>query len=141
MIQFSQGPDSSKGFSINMLPLVDIIFNLLIFFLITATISTKGINLDLPRAVSAKAVPAKSQSIVLNRRGEIFFNETRINLARLPRLLEGRINAPDYRPSEQIVVKAHKEVPFGLFISVMDLVRKTGFENLVIATDPKPVQL
>ena len=134
MIRFQQDLQPEKEIGVNMLPLVDIIFNLLIFFLITATISSKGINLDLPRSETAKAVPAKIQEIVLNEKGEIFFNEVRISLSRLEKILSGKAGSAAGNSAEKILLSADKKVPFGRFITVMDTVRKTGCDNLIIAT-------
>lgn len=137
MIRFKLQSDTQEIGGINMMPLIDIIFNLLIFFLITATISTKGINLDLPKADSSAAVPTKTREIVINEQGEIYFAEVRISLNRLETILMAERHKADQDRIETIVVKAHQEVPFGTFIAVMDTARKTGFYNLVIATDPK----
>jgi len=137
MIKFRHQPDEDESFSINMTPLIDIIFNLLIFFMIIAAISTKGISLDLPEAESSEKMPSKSWEIIINEHGQIVFNDTVITLPRLNKILSAeRVQAEEKRV-ETIILRANRNVPFGSFVAVMDAARKSGFHDLVIATEAK----
>jgi len=136
MIQFRSIPDSDEGHDINMMPLIDIIFNLLIFFVITAVISTRGVNLELPRTETAKQVSAKKWEIVIRKDGTIVFNEVTINLPRLKKIFSQETRHGANLKDKIVVLKADKNISFGLFVSVMDIARKSGFHDLVIATEP-----
>ncbi len=137
MVKFNQQVESGERYNINMMPLIDILFNLLIFFLITASISSRGINLELPEAISSEKIPAKSWEIVINAKEQLFLNDTRIDPNKFEKILTGERMRPQTKRVETIILKAHKSVPFGSFISIMDTARNTGFHNLIIATDKK----
>ncbi len=65
MVKFNYRKTGDDEVKINLMPLIDIIFNLLIFFMITAAITTKGISLDLPEASTSEKMPSKSWEIVI----------------------------------------------------------------------------
>lgn len=137
MIRFTQIQKNSREVNINLTPMIDIIFNLLIFFMITAAISTRGINLDLPESDTAERLPAKSWEIVINENEEIIFNGVTVSTERLRTILGAERNRPGMEKVETIVLKAHRRVPFEKFVGIMDMARENGFYNLVIATDVK----
>jgi len=120
--------------SINITPLIDVVFILLIFFLLTANTS-RGIVLDLPEASTGENIQIESWEIVITKDEEILFNGVVIKKGSLENIL----NAAKKQGQDQrlVVLKAHKEASVNSFISVMDSVRKTGFYNLVIATSIK----
>lgn len=137
MIRFTRQNKNHGEVNVNLMPLIDIIFNLLIFFLITAAISTRGINLDLPESDTAEKMPAKTWEIAIDENERIIFNGVMISSARLRTILGAEKNRPGEEQVETIVLKAHRRVPFENFIAVMDMARENGFYNLVIATDIK----
>ena len=71
MIKFNHKKETDDEVKVNLMPLIDIIFNLLIFFMITAAITTKGISIDLPEAKTSEKMPIKSWDIVINENQEI----------------------------------------------------------------------
>lgn len=134
MISFTNhAPVATVG--INVTPLVDIVFILLIFFLLTANTS-QGIVLDLPDAATGETIPAESWEITITENKALLFNGVEIKKERL----EGILAAAKRQDQTQrlIILKAHKDASVNSFVTVMDSVRKTGFYNLVIATDIKP---
>ena len=137
MIRFTRQNKNHGEVNVNLMPLIDIIFNLLIFFLITAAINTRGINLDLPESDTAEKMPAKTWEIAIDENERIIFNGVMISSARLRTILGAEKNRPGEEQVETIVLKAHRRVPFENFIAVMDMARENGFYNLVIATDIK----
>ncbi len=137
MIRFTQQNKNNGEVNVNLMPLIDIIFNLLIFFMITAAITTRGINLDLPKSDTAEKMPAKSWEIAIDEREGIIFNGVSISMERLRTILGAERSRSGEERVETIVLKAHRSVHFENFITVMDLARENGFYNLVIATDLK----
>ena len=123
--------NTSDTSSINVTPLIDVVFILLIFFLLTANTS-RGIVLDLPEASTGENIQIKSWEIVINKDESIIFNGVDIKNNSLESILSTAKKQDDSQ--RLVVLKAHKEASVNRFISVMDTVRKTGFYNLVIAT-------
>ncbi len=132
MVEFSYRGGEAEEPRIDLMPLIDVIFILLIFFMITAAITTKGINLDLPQAATSEKLPARSWEIVIDRDQRIIFNGTPITLERLAGIMEAE-------KVLDVVLQADDAVPFGIFVTVMDLARENGLMNLVIATEPRRV--
>jgi len=126
--------DTSDTNSINITPLIDVVFILLIFFLLTSNTS-RGIVLDLPAASTGETIAVQSWEVVITKDEDIFFNGVNIQKDKLEGIL---LTAKKQDNNQRIIVlKAHKEASVNSFISVMDIVRKTGFYNLVIATSTK----
>ncbi|NJB66475.1 biopolymer transport protein ExbD [Desulfobaculum xiamenense] len=118
----------------DLTPLLDVVFILLIFFVVSAVFTARGMNVDLPEAESSRPVSGRSLEIDLAADGGIRCAGESTTLRELGYTLrtmaEDRTNP---RPA-RILLRAAPDAHTGLFVSVMDLVRLNGFENLVIAT-------
>ena len=116
--------------SINVIPFIDIMLVLLVMVLTTATFIKQGvIPVDLPTAkASAKEDIKKETTIYVNSKGEIFIEKEKVNL----KLLEQKLSL---LPKDQIVVlRSDKESKFQDFVSVMDILKRLGHEQLYIVT-------
>lgn len=134
-MEFKSVSKNKKNPEINLTPMIDIIFNLLIFFLITAVVSQKGLSLKLPESSTAEKRPPKSLEISVNKEKEIIFNGAVVKKNEVKSLLEKQKN--EGSKDDNIILKADKDAPFGLFIFIMDTARDVGLKNLVIATETK----
>jgi biopolymer transport protein ExbD len=137
MIEFSQRKSKSVG-DVNLTPMIDIVFNLLIFFLIVAVISQKGLNLTLPKTSTAEKRPEKSLEIKVTSDKRILFDGKVVVESDLEDRLLAEKNKAEGEKADNILLKADVEAPFGIFVTVMDTARKVGLKNLVIATKLKP---
>lgn len=136
MIKFKNTRMPEDSPEINLTPLIDIIFNLLIFFLITAAITVKGINLNLPEAVSSEKLPSKSWEIIIDQEERITLNGTMIEEDRLKKIMKIEKNLPESEKVSSIIVKSDRNARFGTFVRIMDSARQCGFYDIIIATDP-----
>lgn len=137
MIKFSQQKPAGIG-DVNLTPMIDIIFNLLIFFLIVAVISQKGLNLALPETSTAEKRPPKSLEITVTKDRRILFDGAPVAEDVLESRLRTEKTKAEAERAKNIVLKADKDAPFGAFVLVMDTARKVGLKNLVIATKLDP---
>lgn len=134
MIDFSQQRRRAATGDVNLTPMIDIIFNLLIFFLIVAVVSQKGLNLSLPRSSTAEKRPKNSLEITVTQDERVLFDGAVVPPAEIEaRLRQARDGTQGERP-ENVILKADARAPFGMFVTVMDAARKVGLSNLVIAT-------
>ena len=116
---------------VDLTPMVDVVFLLLIFFMISTTfIETPGINIELPQA-GAPAVTREPEEIrvYLGRDGEIQLGDERLALAELRRRLQAGPSA-----GKTFVLLADRDARHGMVVQLMDLARKSGFGKLAIAT-------
>lgn len=118
---------------INVTPLIDIVFNLLIFFLITTTfVQNPGIEVELPKASTA---PATQQSdnvvIAITADGRIIHEGRAVSVDELRERLAAH---HQQRPQALVVVEADTTTPHGQVVAAMDAARQAGFAQLAIAT-------
>ena len=137
MVKFQQRANKKKKGEVNLTPMIDIIFNLLIFFLITAVISQRGLNIKLPSADSAEKRPPKSLEISITADKKIIFDGKEITEKQIFEKLKEEKNRPAEEKFDIVTLKSDENAPFGLFVTVMDSARKLGFDNLVIAAERK----
>lgn len=117
---------------IDMTPIIDVVFQLLIFFMLTSTfIKASAINVELPKAKTSDMQPVRQAVITVYKNGNITFNDTPVPIDSL-----GRLVKEEYLKNKELVVtiQSDKDVPYGLVIKVMDIVRLTGVKKLSLST-------
>jgi biopolymer transport protein ExbD len=115
---------------INVIPFIDIMLVLLVMVLTTATFIKQGIiPVDLPEAKAAqKEDNTKEVTIYVNAKGEMFFDKEKVNLAQLEQKLS------TISKKQTVVLRSDKESKFQDFVSVMDILKRLGHEQLYIVT-------
>lgn len=121
---------------INVTPFVDVMLVLLIVFMITAPLLTTGIDVSLPKtsAETLKFNQDEPLYLTLQADGRLYIQETEVPREELvPKLIAITNEGFDSR----ILLRSDEAASAGDFVSVMGEVRKAGFQNLAIVTDPK----
>ena len=120
---------------VDVTPLIDIIFQLVLFFMVSTTfIAAPGIQVDLPRS-SAQTILRDQQdvNIWMTQDGAIYVDESPVTWDGLNQVLNQAAQADT---STMVVIKADTAVNHGRVVTVMDLARSKGLSRLAIATDP-----
>jgi biopolymer transport protein ExbD len=119
---------------IDMTPLVDVIFQLVIFFMITSVFKVApGINVDLPTSSSAQTVKTNEMRIMAVSEDEIYVNKDRSSLKGLPLIIQK--NAEGKKPEElRAILEADKQSTYQLVVSILDVCRRTGISNVSLVT-------
>ena len=138
MISFKQ--HSPRPASPNLTSLLDVVFILLIFFVISAVVTVKGISMELPPAESSKPVSGKSMEIELHANGDLFCDTKPVTLHDLSHRLRIIAEKPFAMQPEHFLLKSAPQARVQQFISIVDVLRKHGFSNLVIVTNNKKAQ-
>jgi len=122
--------------TINMTPIVDIVFQLLIFFLLTATyVKNPNFDINLPEASSKLTSNVKEDlRIVILKDGRIKFNNEFVNPNQLKEIFQERYKTS---PSSVVLIQADTETKHGKVIEVMDMAKIAGFSRLGIAVEIK----
>ncbi|MEN8686067.1 MAG: biopolymer transporter ExbD [Desulfuromonadales bacterium] len=127
---------SSDEPRIDLTPMVDVVFLLLIFFMISTTfVESPGISIKLPEA-SSQSVEREPQElkIYLSRDGDVYYLDRKISINDYKKLLaEHRSNAD----TTTILLLADQESRHGKVVTLMDLARDAGFVKLAIATEQR----
>lgn len=116
----------------DMTPLIDVVFQLLIFFMLTASfIAQPGIKINLPKAVTSEAVgEVKNAMITITKDNLLYFNEKLIGEEELREKLSQTASA-----RKSVLIKADRGIPLGRVVGVWDLCRDSGITQINIATN------
>jgi biopolymer transport protein TolR len=118
---------------INVTPLVDVILVLLIIFMVTAPMMSRGIDVRLPRTASGSDATEDRLIVTVDRDGTVYVNDKPANI----QLLTERLKAEMQRTgSDFVFLKADQEVPYGRVMTVMDQIKKAGADKVGMVTRP-----
>ena len=118
---------------INVTPMVDVMLVLLVIFMVTAPLLTVGVPLDLPKATAAPITDPKPPIILsLNRRGEVFIGDERIEAGGLANRLTG-LAAED---SARIVyVRGDQTISYAQLMETLGVVNRAGFARVSLVAE------
>ncbi|MEJ5284006.1 MAG: biopolymer transporter ExbD [Brevinematales bacterium] len=117
---------------IDMTPIIDVVFQLLTFFMLTSTfIKASAINVDLPKAVTSDVQASRDAVITVYKSGNITINDKSTDIDNLGRILKEMYNANN---DLVVVIQSDKDVPYGIVIELMDIVRITGIKKMSLST-------
>jgi len=117
---------------INITPLVDMVFLLLIFFMLTSSfIVLPGIKINLPKAVTSQAIKEKNIIITINNENIIYLDKKPITPQELTNYLTQIIESKQEKP---LLIKADKNTQLGTVVTVWDICRDVGITQINIAT-------
>ena len=118
--------------NINITSLVDVLFILLIFVLVSTTfLEQPALDIELPKAKSAGLERIQEMIVSISREGQIYFNNQAVNKIQLADLITQRLQKDSQMP---VILKADENVSYGLVIEIMDVMRDTGVKKLVALT-------
>ncbi|PLX90298.1 MAG: biopolymer transporter ExbD [Desulfuromonas sp.] len=125
---------SKENPRVELTPMVDVVFLLLIFFMISTTfIETQGLTIKLPGASAAKlAEQPEELQVYLSKDGEIFLKDEEVSLSQLQVHLAGYGTKAR---KTMFLLLADREARHGGVVQLMDLAKKAGFKKLAIATE------
>ena len=118
---------------IEIAPLVDVVFLLLLFFMLTShLVQEPAVRIKLPESRTAEIKPETARTIWITKRSKSIFRTGRWILDRLVEALkQGRTGGEQ----EPLKIKSDREVPVGFLIKVIDAVRLAGISNFSILTE------
>jgi len=126
--------NKDRALSIEITPLIDIVFLLVIFFVVTSKIETNQyLTLDLPKTESfASTVSNNTQNIILLDSGKLIVNDQEFSMMEIDLLIAG-VNA-SFSKSEVVILSIESKAYHEWVIALMDALQQLGFQNLQIKT-------
>lgn len=121
---------------VNLTPLIDVVFLLLIFFMVSTTFKKDAeIQIDLPEA-SAKATDTKDKviEIIIDKNGNYYLDNKRLINQKLQTMKQVLNQQLGNNPGKALIIRADSKAPHGAVVMVMDAARQIGIVNLSIAT-------
>ncbi|MGC6471998.1 MAG: ExbD/TolR family protein [Parvibaculales bacterium] len=126
---------NSEENDIDITPMLDVVFIMLIFFIVTATfVKESGIDVSRPDAETASKQNRVGILVAINSNSEVWINRREVDLAAVRANIE-RLRAEN--PQGGAVIQADKDSETGVLIEVMDQIRLGGVSQISIAAEEK----
>jgi biopolymer transport protein ExbD len=128
---------SSRALSaLNLTPLIDVVFLLLVFFLVASRLSEEDRKLDvvLPSAGSAQPMTAEPREIIvsIDQSGKFFLDAKVVTEQELKGILEKAV--ADNPAQQSVIIRGDRRTPFQYVVTVMDLCNQAGVSNYSVTT-------
>ena len=126
--------ESEEGFEINLVPMIDVIFSILAFFIISTLFLSRsqGLSVDLPSAQTSEPKQTAEINITIDSNGDLFLDRQPIQLKQLQDALNEKIT-PD--SESLVIINADTKVEHGTVVKVMDRLRQVPGATMAIAAD------
>jgi len=125
-----------KKARIEIVPMIDTIFFLLVFFMIATLSMTRqqGLPVNLPRAATAEREIRENVTLTLTKEGRLYYNKKEVGLPQLGPQLKADLQE---NPKVLVIINADTDVLHGRVVEVMDEVKALGASRMAIATKLK----
>ena len=126
----SLSPTKVKRYGIDMTPLIDVVFLLLIFFMLTFALQGQGLSIILPQGSETDQKKTEKDIIVkINQNDILRLNNKQIAVTSLKEALREHLQN---RSNKLVIIDSAPKVKYGLFARVLDISREAGAENFSI---------
>src|SRR6185436_17793032 len=112
---------------INVTPLVDVVLVLLLVFMVTAPMMSRGIDVSLPAANQPQIEPQTRTEVTINAKEQIFVDSRPVNILLLEDQLRGMMEG---RTSKVVYLRADEGLRYGKVIEVVDRIKRAGVEQI-----------
>ncbi|ELS00492.1 biopolymer transport protein [Xenococcus sp. PCC 7305] len=126
--------EAEEQFEINLLPMIDIIFSILAFFIISTLFLTRsqGLPVDLPSAQTVEPKQSVQLNITIKSDGKMFLDRQPIELGKLKAVLVEKV---DPNSESVVIINADEKVEHGTVVKVMDRLRQVPGVKMAIAAE------
>ena len=111
-------------------PLIDCIFQLLIFFMLSSTFLTPAIQLTLPSATAGTSQNELEIIITLSKEGDVYLNNTKISLISLKSELQRMLTESNHK---SITIRGDQNMPYSAFLDALDIAKRSGAVHVNVA--------
>lgn len=132
--------EGDRPLSMNLVPMIDVIFSILAFFILSTLflVPSEGLDVNLPEASTSAEQTKNALTIGIDATGAIYFEQQVITLENLLTTIQGQVNDPTANSATPrqhlVVIQADQAVNHGRVVEVMDQLRQIEGIQLAIAT-------
>lgn len=129
-------PPRRRSLGIQLTPMVDVVFNVMTFFIIFTVFrgSEAAIGLRLPKAVTAEQHAATPLVVTVQEAGGFFVNGYRLDRSAFEAELARTLGR---KPEQTVIIKADRSVRYERLVEALDAVRENGGTRIALAVEPK----
>lgn len=118
---------------VTMAPLIDVVFLLLIFFMVTTVFpENRGLIVERPQSKHSQPLVLKKLIFLIDKKGQVFFKNRTVTVDDVERLVKEQFNAA---PDSAVLLQVDRRATTEILIKVMDACKLGGAERIGIATD------
>ncbi|MCQ2241100.1 biopolymer transporter ExbD [Treponema sp.] len=123
---------------VDLSPMLDVIFQLILFFLVSTTFSIlPAINVNLPESSTSQGVETSSITITVKEDGNLWFNDDKVSMKELEKLLKEFDTGDRPRNEFPVSIQADTNVTNGKIVALFDVIRFSGFSAVSLRTTGK----
>ncbi|MFW6309396.1 MAG: ExbD/TolR family protein [bacterium] len=129
-------PSHKKKTSINIIPMIDVIFFLLVFFMLFTSFRTNpyGMEMNLPEAVTSTEESKENTVINISEDGDFYLNDEEMSVSEIAATTR---NLFDKEESEAVIINADRDSRYNSIIQLMDSLREVGIYDIFLAAEKK----
>jgi biopolymer transport protein ExbD len=120
---------------LDLAPLIDVVFQLLIFFMLTSSFSNPALKLNLPQALPQDKKEPERIVVSVDREGKVFLGSKELSLSELKPSLQSKLAT---HSDKSVHLRGDEAMPYRLFVQVLDLSRQAGARQINIVHDSEP---
>jgi biopolymer transport protein ExbD len=122
--------------AIDLTPMLDIVFIMLIFFIVTTSfVKESGVDISRPNAQTAERQERGNILVAIRPNGEIWIDNRNVDIRAVRASIE-RLRAET--PEGEVIIQGDRQAQIGLLVRVMDQIRLAGVTNVAIAAEAAP---
>lgn len=133
MIELQKNAKKKEFFRIDLAPMINIVFLLLIFFLLTSTAIKQGDAIDLPNAESSKKNESENIVVSVSADHKIQLNRQEIQKNQLKDSLIEKLKGYE---NKVVIIEGDKKIEFSVFGEIIDVAKQAGATDFILATEP-----
>ena len=133
-MDFSNELDQDNDLTINILPMIDVLFAVLLFFVLSSLILTRNRTVTIERPKSSMSVAMDKEAIIvsLNQKGELFINSKKTQESSLINDLK---SLKDENQTKQLLIDADRTSQYGDVFRIIEQAKSADFESIGLVTD------
>jgi biopolymer transport protein ExbD len=125
---------TTQTVGVDITPLLDVVFQLLLFFILTSALVQPSIELDLPESEQSSETLEAELVISADKEGQVFFNDRIIEQEDIEAALR---SFAAQNSNGNVILRVDSAAAYGNFFSILDASRKAGIKNLHLAYEEK----
>ncbi len=133
MIKLRKDAQGKEFFRLDLAPMINIVFLLLIFFLLTSTAIKQGDAIDLPNAESSKKNEGENIVLSVSADHKLQLDRQEIPKSDLKNTLSEKLQGHE---NKVVVIEGDKKIEFALFGEIIDIAKQAGATDFILATEP-----